>query len=51
MVERCHGLSRMDRQILIMIDGRRTLGELAQLVPHADHEHVVAKLLDEEFVM
>lgn len=50
MVQRCHGLSRRDRQILIMMDGRRTLGELARLVVHSDHEQVVANLLADGFI-
>jgi hypothetical protein len=50
MVERAHGLSRRDRQTLIMLDGRRTLGEVARLVPHDDHTQVVAKLLAEGFI-
>ncbi|HOB67022.1 hypothetical protein [Ottowia sp.] len=50
MVQRCHGLARRDRQILIMMDGRRTLADIERLVTHPDQAQVVSHLLADGFI-
>lgn len=48
--ERRHGLSPRLRQLLILADGRRTVGDLARLLPDLDSGEALAMLERDGFV-
>jgi hypothetical protein len=51
LTSRSHGLPPRARQVLILLDGKRDGGDIAEMLPDGESEALLAKLIDGDFVV